>query len=119
MITIHTIEAAVHKKISENGYRVKVSFPDIEMYINGMVVFSPNEAHKNWAIMTPKSLSGKGFRPIEFGKKTQLWADIEDACKAAVRDFNDVGENESQEIDSVMLEGNDAEREDFLKDLPF
>lgn len=83
---LHTVEAAVHKPVG-NGYRVKVSIIDLGIYINGMMVYPPNEEHDNWSVLTPARPAGRGkyARIVEFNKKSPLWEHIYDACVDAVK----------------------------------
>lgn len=86
MPKLHTIEAEVHKQL-EKGYRVKVLVLDLGFYINGMVVFPPNNEHKEWAVYPPKLHAGFGnyVAIIEFDKKQFLWIEIFEACVDAVK----------------------------------
>jgi hypothetical protein len=107
-----TVEAKVHKELSF-GYRVKVSVLNLGMYINGVVVFPPNEEHDYWTVKPPAMRAGRGkyVYIIEFDKKLPLWEEIFDACVDAVKleqsyekkdvvitDFN---ENEPINLDSL------------------
>lgn len=81
-----TVEASVHKQLAK-GYRVKVSIPEIGIYINGMVVFPPSDEHPDWNVCTPAQRAGRGKYThfIEFNKKLELWGDIYEACVEAVK----------------------------------
>lgn len=81
-----SVEAAVHKQIGD-GYRVKVSILDLGMYINGMMVFPPNDEHENWSVYTPAQRAGRGKYAyiVEFNKKMPLWAEVHVACIDAVK----------------------------------
>jgi len=83
---LFTVEAEVHKQLSA-GYRVKVSVLDLGMYINGVVVFPPNEDHNDWSVMTPALRSGKGkyTHVVEFNKKMPLWEEVYLKCVDAVK----------------------------------
>ena len=111
------VEAHVHMRFPPNGYRVKVGIPELGIYINGMVVFSPNSKHAKWSVFTPQITTNGGgkLRPIEFSKKNELWQCIEDACISAVNDYEDVGGSE----ENVLLNGSEQDKEKLLKDLPF
>lgn len=95
MPVLHTVEASVHKSMGD-GWRVKVSVLDLGMYINGMVVYPPNEKHEEWMVLTPAKPAGRGkyARIIEFNKNLPLWGHIEtaciDACNAAILDSADI-----------------------------
>lgn len=79
------IEATVHKQV-KNGYRVKVSIPEMGMYINGMMVYPPNSLSSDWVVYPPAIRSQGGYRPvIEFNKSKPLWLAINKACTEAVK----------------------------------
>jgi hypothetical protein len=86
MSKVFTVTADVHKPIG-NGYRVKVSLLDLGVYINGMVVYPPNDDHNDWSVMTPALRSGRGkwAHVIEFNKSTALWEDVYTACVQATK----------------------------------
>ncbi len=88
MSKLYTVEAKVHEgaKVA-NGYRVKVSVLDLGLYINGMVVFPPNEINNEWTVLTPARPAGRGkyVRIVEFNKKLPLWEEIYDACVDAAK----------------------------------
>jgi hypothetical protein len=94
MPKVFSVEAQVHKPL-EKGYRVKVSVLDLGIYINGFVVFPPNEEHKNWAVYPPKQHGGFGnYIPIvEFDKKLTLWSEIYEACVDVVKLFLSNGQD--------------------------
>lgn len=88
MPKLHTVEAEVHQSANvTNGYRVKVSVLDLGLYINGMVVYPPNEGHDEWSVLTPARPNGKGgwARIVEFNKKLPLWEEIYEACVDAAK----------------------------------
>jgi hypothetical protein len=82
----YALEAQVHKKYG-NGYRVKVSLLELGLYINGMMVYPPDDDHKEWSVLTPARPAGRGkyARIVEFNKKLQLWSEVYEACVDAVR----------------------------------
>lgn len=99
------VEASVHKLLATGAYRVKVSLLDFGMYINGALIYPPNEEH-DWAVYMPSQRAGKGiWKPIiEFNKKLPLWAEIYDACIEAVQldvSFGDVASRSTTRVDTV------------------
>ena len=86
MTKVYTVIAEVHKPLPHGGYRVKVSLPDLGMYINGMVVFPPNNDKPDWYVQPPSKLAGRGkwVGIVEFNKKHLLWDEVYDACTKAV-----------------------------------
>lgn len=89
-ISKYAIAAKVHMPIGHGGYRVKVWFPDIGMYINGVLVFPPNEQHNRWGVLTPRfSNGGRGrqSKAIEFDGKSELWHEFTEAAIRAVKHY--------------------------------
>lgn len=86
MPKLHTVEASVHKQYGE-AYRVKVSVLDLGIYINGMMIYPPNQDHEEWAVLTPARPAGRGkwARIVELNKKKPLWEHIYEACVDAVK----------------------------------
>lgn len=84
---VYIIEAKVHMPIGHGGYRVKVWFPDMGMYINGVLVFPPNEKYDHWGVMTPQFSGGRGkkSKAIEFDGKSELWHEFTEAAIRAVK----------------------------------
>lgn len=88
MPNLHIVEAEVHMQL-EKGYRVKVSILDLGLYINGIVVYPPNEEHDYWSVNEPaqRSRYGKFFKTIEFNRKESLWLELHEACVNAVKQY--------------------------------
>ena len=81
---MYQVEASIHKQLKNGSYRVKVSIlhPELLMYINGMVVFEPDNAkYTDWVVFTPTQFHA---RIVEFAKDSQLWQEIQIACVHAV-----------------------------------
>lgn len=78
------VEGEVHKQLANGAYRVKAKVLDasLSMYINGIVVFIPDDKHPDWTVYTPKAGNA---RIIEFSKNSPLWQDIRAACIEAVK----------------------------------
>ena len=82
----YDVEAEVHKPVGK-GYRVKALVHDIGIYINGMMVFPPNDEH-DWTVYPPllgRAGRGKYRYTIEFNKHAPLWEEIQEACIEAVK----------------------------------
>jgi len=82
----YEVEAKVHKPVGA-GYRVKALVHDIGIYINGMMVFPPNDEH-DWAVYPPllgRAGRGKYRYTVEFNKHAPLWEEIQEACIEAVK----------------------------------
>ena len=109
-----TVEAEVHRELKQ-GYRVKVSILDLGVYINGMVVFQPNEDHTEWSVMTPALRSGKGkyTHVVEFNKKMPLWEEVYLQCVDAVK----LHISDGRALDVVITEIDDGPIN--LDDIPF
>jgi len=113
MAKLHTVEASVHKRCN-NGYRVKVSILDLGIYINGVMVFPPDEVSDQWEVLTPARPAGRGkyARIVEFSKKKPLWEHVYDACVEAVK------LEQVNEVEDVVLEDISDEPVSF-DDIPF
>lgn len=85
MPKVFNISAEVHKPIGA-GYRVKVFMHDLGMYINGMMVFPPDDEH-DWSVYPPAQRAGRGKYAylVEFNKKMPLWDEVHEACLYAVK----------------------------------
>lgn len=81
----YSFQASVHKPLND-GFRVKAEEHNIGMFINGMVVFPPNEKHDDWKVMTPASKYGFRYvHYVEFNSKLPLWQELYIACVEAVK----------------------------------
>lgn len=107
MTRVYSVIAEVHKPLPHGGYRVKVSLPDLGMYINGMVVFPPNEEKPAWYVQPPSKLAGRGkwVGIVEFNKKLSLWDDVYDACIKAVDEY--MYENDQAVKDKALPDSDD------------
>lgn len=109
MNNVYVINASVHKEIKD-GYRVKVSMEEIGMFINGMVIYPPNEKHEDWKVLTPAMKFGyKYVHTIEFNSKLQLWAEIREACIEAVKKY--------QSESSSMVRSDNTNKDVVLEDI--
>lgn len=109
---LHTVEAEVHKQYG-NGYRVKVMILDLGIYINGMMVYPPNDEHKQWSVLTPARPAGRGkyARIVEFNKKLPLWEHVHDACVDAVKLFQHDSKDTVVDVDMDNWSQEDMKRE--------
>jgi hypothetical protein len=88
MPKLYNIIAEVHSGASvDKGYRVKVSLPELGIFINGFMVYRPNPKFPQWGVTPPSRLAGRGkWAPIvEFNKKMSLWEEIFDECVAVAQ----------------------------------
>jgi len=95
----YEVEAEVHKPVGA-GYRVKALVHDIGIYINGMMVFPPNNEH-DWAVYPPllgRAGRGKYRYTVEFNKHAPLWEEIREACIEAVK--SEMGLSEADDLPS-------------------
>ncbi len=81
-----SVEAEYHmllEKIGAHRVKIKILDPDLAMYINGMVVFTPDgDKHPEWTVYTPKAGNA---RIVEFAKSSTLWKEIQEACIDVVK----------------------------------
>lgn len=97
----YEVEAEVHKPVGA-GYRVKALVHDIGIYINGMMVFPPNDEN-DWAVYPPllgRAGRGKYRYTIEFNKQYPLWNEIHEACIEAVK--SEMGLSDGRELPSSI-----------------
>lgn len=113
------VEAEYHmllEKIGAHRVKIKILDPDLAMYINGMVVFTPDgEKHPDWTVYTPKAGNA---RIIEFAKSSTLWKEIQDACIDAVK--LEQSYKDMNKVDDMKKYDNMSEaefNEDFKKEL--
>lgn len=113
MPKLYTIEAKVHMELAK-GYRVKLSILSLGIYVNGMVVFSPNEEHNYWSVHEPSQRNrfGKYFKTVEFDHKTPLWKEICETCVEAVQLY-------ISESKDVVITDFDIDAPISLDDIPF
>lgn len=107
MTEVNSVTAEVHKRLKHGGYRVKVLLPELGMYINGMVIFPPNDEKPEWYVQPPSQLAGRGkwAHIVEFNKKLPLWGEVYDACiEAAKADPQYIEElSETERAEDVVL----------------
>lgn len=124
MTKSYNVTAEVHKKLNHGGYRVKVSIPELGMYINGVVVFPPNDVKPKWYVQPPSQPAGRGkwAHIVEFNKKLPLWAEVYDTCVEAVKADPQYIEEEfdTKQAKDVVLTDISDEPIDFSGiDIPF
>ncbi len=56
----YQIVADCHQKGGERQYRIKVSFPEMNMHLNGFTALSPNEQYPEWLVMAPSFKANAG-----------------------------------------------------------
>ena len=114
---LYSVEAQWHMELKDKksgkvyAHRVKVFVLDADLgfYINGMVVYPPDNENLEWRVYTPKV--GKA-RIIEFnGKESKLWPEIKEVCIDAVKEYL-----RTEKLDTVMDEAPfDLSTEEFNK----
>lgn len=106
----YNLDASVHKPIGK-GFRVKVSIHDLEMHINGMVVYPPSRERDEWTVYTPAIYRA---RVIEFAAKSPLWKEISAACISAVKLYLSDGIGIDDSVYDLPKEEFDREMSDDL-----
>lgn len=89
------VSAEVHKPVGA-GYRVKVLIPDIGIYINGFMVFPPND-EQDWAVYPPllgRAGRGRYRYTVEFNMQFPLWEEICQACIDAVKSVTGITDDD-------------------------
>lgn len=73
MTETYGIKSEVHMPLRK-GYRVKASIESLGIYINGIVVFPPDEKSDKWEFRSPAQNFGGGWKSlVEFSTKKPLW----------------------------------------------
>lgn len=117
----YDVAAEVHKPVGA-GYRVKALVYDLGLYINGMMVFPPNDEH-DWAVYPPllgRAGRGKYRYTVEFDKSAPLWNEIYAACIEAVElkmnpDYTNQGPIEMQvDINDASVEPVPKKKNKFM-----
>lgn len=82
MAKLYTLSAEYHKQVKNGAYRIKISLPELGMYINGILAYPPSAERKEWVVYPPAQHLGRGkyITLLEFNKKLPLWQEIESAC---------------------------------------
>ena len=109
----YEVEAEVHKPVGA-GYRVKALVHDIGIYINGMMVFPPNDGH-DWAVYPPshgRAGRGKYNYTVEFNKHAPLWDEIYEACIEAVK--SEMGLTEANNLPSLTSPAQEANEMEYM-----
>jgi hypothetical protein len=87
MTETYNVKATVHMPLRK-GYRVKATIESLGVYINGIVVFPPDEKSDKWEFRSPAQNFGSGWKSvIEFSTKKPLWKEIKEECFRAVREY--------------------------------
>ena len=87
--------AIPHIEIKVLGYRkgyliLKVSFPDIGMYINGFRIIQYDQDRTMYIVDAPKSPPFFRKYLVEFNKQSDLWRTIQERChRVAIEYFKD------------------------------
>lgn len=85
-LIIKEVKVEVHKPIYE-GFRVKLLFPSIGLFINGTRVYPPNPKHPDdWIVLTPTYGNSKK-RIVEFNPHLELWEIVTAKCIEAVKEY--------------------------------
>lgn len=85
-LIIREVKVEVHKEVYE-GFRVKLLFPSIGLFIEGTRVYPPNQKHPGeWIVYTPTY--GASRKPIvSFNPHLELWGIVKDKCIEAVKEY--------------------------------
>lgn len=89
-INADNIQAEVYTKTVKDVYYVKVTFPELHMYINSITVRQSIKYPDGelWVQMPAFRIGSRWVRPIEFSSDSQLQVLIKDAVLRAVDQFN-------------------------------
>jgi hypothetical protein len=81
MLDKFDIDVVVHQAIN-NGYRLKVNFPEFGMFSPGWTIRHSDINDSGWWVQPPsyKDGTGKWHQSLEFNKREKLWCAIEEKC---------------------------------------
>lgn len=83
-----SLEIEVRGKI-KGGYRLKVTFTDIRMFVDG---FRATESAKNrsgyWIQPPAQLVNGEWKKSVEFDTKTDFWHELESKCVEAIENYS-------------------------------
>lgn len=121
-MNMYNVEGEWHKQLPNGSHRVKAKIlhPDLAMYINGLVVFPPDDKHPDWTVYTPKVFNA---RIVEFANSSKLWQEIKEACidtvklQASYDRMDDINDSQQYKHDSVQEVVDDEPIN--LDDIPF
>lgn len=88
----YSVKAEVHTQIKlpggeETAYRLKVSIPEIGLYINGFTARESSRNDSGWWVQAPARKEGRIYKhDIEFNTKKALWQSIEERCIEAIKE---------------------------------
>ncbi len=79
----YEVYAEFHRQLQTKyglAYRVKACVPELGIFINGMMVYAPNQKHPEWKVNPPGMPNQPGKFVVEFNTKLPLWIEIEAKC---------------------------------------
>lgn len=118
MIEDYGIEVEVRGKI-KGGYRLKVSFISIGMYVDG---FRATESAKNrlgyWVQPPAQLVNGEWKTTVEFDKQSDFWKELERKCVEAVELEGDTKDTVYKPSDKDMEEPINLDDIDFFDEPP-
>jgi hypothetical protein len=86
----NTIQGEVYAKTEKGIYYVKVTFPELHMYINSITVRQSTKYPDGelWVQMPAFRIGSRWVKPLEFSSDSQLLILIKDAALRAVDAYN-------------------------------
>jgi hypothetical protein len=80
--------AEVYARNEKGTYMVKVSFPEVGMYLNGIKVVPSKNKEDEYRVYAPAYRVGKGWKQhIEFSGNSELWGLIKEEAIKAVHEY--------------------------------
>lgn len=74
------VRVEVRGELPKDGIRLKVSIPDLGIYIDGFRGYPSQKVEGTWTIYPPSVRVGGGYKDVvEFNKKKSLWREIAEA----------------------------------------
>ena len=80
--------AEVYARNEKGTYFVKVSFPEVGMYLNGLRVAASKNKEDGYRVYPPAYRAGKGWKQhLEFSGSSELWGLIKEEAIKAVNEY--------------------------------
>lgn len=97
--------AEVYARNEKGTYMVKVSFPEVGMYINGIKVVPSKNNEGEYKVYAPAYSTGKGWKQhLEFSGNSELWALISEEAIKAVHEYQVVDYFDAEKLSPAALD---------------
>lgn len=99
-----SVSVDIHQAI-KNGWRLKVTVPELGMYINGFRAHPSKKEPGEWAIFAPSQKVGSRWVDVvEFDHSMPLWKEIEKIARAVVAKREEIEEKMTADEETIEVE---------------